>query len=86
VKSDDPSNDEWREFQSAVEVIEPTPAKELRSRWVDGFVDQLSDFYRKHIRDWRQAYRGYLWDCLSSSQVVSEAVVWDRAESMDRIS
>ncbi len=61
-------------------ILDATKSDELRSEYIQSFVDTTKDYYLELIKHKTEfsdglCYIGYLWDCLKNPQVISETEV-----------
>lgn len=60
-----------------MKIIVDDKAKQLRSLYINKYIDKEGDYYKNRILKLIECsdgfcYQGYLWDCLNSMQLISE--------------
>jgi hypothetical protein len=76
-------------FAAAVEALPPDDADVVRHRFVAERVDMGKAKAKEHLRLEARpdgpAYRGYLWDFLAGSEVITEDQIWRRVEAVPHL-
>ena len=77
------------DFRAAVTVFNPAVALQLRSRYIQKFIDTERDYYQTNIFKTETfsdgvCYAGYLWDCLLPSRKrISARKFWTKIREKD---
>src|SRR4051812_34312301 len=79
----------FRNFKHRIKTIEGNKAEQIRSRYIQRFVNTKSDKYQEQIAKKKQFsdgmyYEGYLWDSLESFAQVTEEQLYKKLEQMNR--
>lgn len=73
-----------------MEILLGNKAKDLRRMYIDKYINKEDDYYKERISNLIRCsdglcYRGYLWDCLKSMQLISETEGEQLIKSVENI-
>lgn len=75
------------DFKQYVTIIPKDEAKNLRSKYIDMFINTEEQYFKKYIESTKEysdgtCYIGYLWDCLKAIEVIDMQFIKSKIDKL----